>query len=100
MQKRVLARQLFVRNSKSRHTIYSLVIRHGRTDGWTSSSCNAFCFTFWRAPDKPIPSTNVSQTGFREVLLGVPRGENAYWRKSFIGGPKFVCTSVKMNDRF
>lgn len=28
---------------------------------------------------------------------GVPRDENAYWRKSFIGGPKFVCAGV--NER-
>jgi hypothetical protein len=25
--------------------------------------------------------------------LGVPRNENAQWSKSFIGGPKFVCTN-------
>jgi hypothetical protein len=42
----------------------------------------------------PLLSASFFQTGVREGLLGVPRHENAQWRKSFIGGPKFVRTSV------
>jgi hypothetical protein len=35
--------------------------------------------------------TSVSQSGFLERVSGVPRDENASWRKSSIGGLKFVC---------
>jgi hypothetical protein len=30
---------------------------------------------------------------FRKGVLAVPRDENAYWSKDFIGGSKFICTN-------
>jgi hypothetical protein len=38
--------------------------------------------------------------GFAKGCQGVPRDENALWRKSFIGGQKFVCTSVNERSVF
>jgi len=40
-----------------------------------------------------ITHFSVSQTEFRKGVSVFPRDGNAWWRKSFVRRPKFVCTN-------
>lgn len=44
---------------------------------------------------QPIVQTSVSRNGFRKEVSGIPGYENAYWRKSFIGG-RNLCVNVNV----
>jgi hypothetical protein len=49
------------------------------------------CIVKYRIECLRLVYTSVSQTGFRKGVSGFPRDDNASWRKSYIGGPKFAC---------